>query len=89
MTPAQHLVLARSCPDRPGIVHAAIGVLARRGGTVTESPPFGDAGTGLFFVRDLVATGRDLERRVLARAVRGHAAHRVFVDGGRTVGFRG
>ena len=28
----QHLVLTLSCPDRPGIVHAVSGALARRGG---------------------------------------------------------
>ena len=39
-------------------------------------------------VRELVATGQDVERRVLARAVRWHAEHRVFVNGGRTVVFR-
>ena len=38
--------------------------------------------------RELVATGQDVERRVLARAVRWHAEHRVFVNGGRTVVFR-
>ncbi len=51
MTPTHHLVLALSCPDRPGIVHAVTGVLARHGGNITESQQFGDAGTGLFFMR--------------------------------------
>jgi formyltetrahydrofolate deformylase len=51
MTPAHHLVLALSCPDRPGIVHAVTGVLARHGGNVTESQQFGDPDTGLFFMR--------------------------------------
>lgn len=48
---ARHLVLALSCPDRPGIVHAVTGVLARHGGNVTESQQFGDPETGLFFMR--------------------------------------
>lgn len=39
-------------------------------------------------VRELVAIGQDVERRVLARAVRWHAEHRVFVNGTRTVVFR-
>ena len=36
----------------------------------------------------LVAIGQDVERQVLARAVRWHAEHRVLVDGQRTVVFR-
>ncbi len=51
MMPAHHLVLALSCPDRPGIVHAVTGVLAAHGGNITESQQFGDPGTGLFFMR--------------------------------------
>jgi formyltetrahydrofolate deformylase len=51
MNPTHHLVLALSCPDRPGIVHAVTGVLARHGGNITESQQFGDPGTGLFFMR--------------------------------------
>ncbi|MDF1522322.1 MAG: formyltetrahydrofolate deformylase [Trueperaceae bacterium] len=51
MTSAQHLVLALTCPDRPGIVHAVAGALARQGGNITESQQFGDPGTGLFFMR--------------------------------------
>lgn len=39
-------------------------------------------------VRELVAIGQDVERRVLARAVRWHAEHRVLLDGRRTVVFR-
>ena len=37
----------------------------------------------------LVAKGRDIERRVLANAVRAHIEHRVFLNGGRTVVFSG
>ena len=39
-------------------------------------------------VTDLVALGEDVERRTLARAVRWHAEHRVFVNGRKTVVFR-
>ncbi|MBX3142858.1 MAG: formyltetrahydrofolate deformylase [Trueperaceae bacterium] len=39
-------------------------------------------------VKELVAIGQDVERRVLARAVRWHAEHRVLLDGVRTVVFR-
>ena len=53
---AQHLVVTLSCPDRPGIVHAVTGALARRGGNITESQQFGDAETDLFFMRVTVLT---------------------------------
>jgi formyltetrahydrofolate deformylase len=36
---------------------------------------------------DLVRKGRDIERRVLARAVRMHLEDRVFVNGSKTVVF--
>ena len=39
-------------------------------------------------VSELVAQGQDVERRVLARAVRWHAEHRVLLNGHRTVIFR-
>ena len=51
-----HLVLSLSCPDRPGIVHAVSGALARRGGNITESKQFGDEDSGLFFMRVAVLT---------------------------------
>ena len=51
-----HLVLSLSCPDRPGIVHAVSGALARRGGNITESKQFGDEDSGLFFMRVQVMT---------------------------------
>ena len=57
MTPNHHLVLALSCPDRPGIVHAVSGAIARHGGNITESQQFGDPGTGLFFMRVQVEVG--------------------------------
>jgi len=39
-------------------------------------------------VDELVATGRDIEATVLARAVRFHLEHRVLINGARTVVFR-
>ncbi|MFC2598407.1 MAG: formyltetrahydrofolate deformylase [Actinomyces massiliensis] len=48
--------MSLSCPDRPGIVHAVSGVLARRGGNITESKQFGDEDSGLFFMRVQVMT---------------------------------
>jgi formyltetrahydrofolate deformylase len=38
-------------------------------------------------VEDLVRRGRDIERTVLARAVRWHLEDRVLVDGNKTVVF--
>lgn len=49
-------VLSLSCPDGPGIVHAVSGALAAAGGNITESQQFGDADTGLFFMRVEVAS---------------------------------
>ncbi len=37
---------------------------------------------------DLVAVGRDVETQVLARAVKWHCEHRIFLNGHRTVVFR-
>ena len=37
---------------------------------------------------DLIATGRDTECTVLARAVRWHAERRVLLNGSKTVIFR-
>ena len=39
-------------------------------------------------VDEMVATGRDIEATVLARAIRFHLEHRVLINGGRTVVFR-
>ncbi len=36
---------------------------------------------------ELAAVGRDIESRVLARAVKWHAEHRVLLNGRRTVVF--
>ena len=38
-------------------------------------------------VAELVAQGQDVERRVLARAVKWHAEHRVLLNGNKTVVF--
>ena len=58
----QHLVLSLSCPDRPGIVRAVAGLLADHGGNITESQQFGDASTGLFFMRVQVEVGESRDR---------------------------
>ena len=38
-------------------------------------------------IEDLVATGRDIESRVLARAVKWHAEHRILLNDSRTIVF--
>lgn len=40
-------------------------------------------------VSDLIAAGRDIEKRVLARAVKYHAEHRLLLNGSKTIVFRG
>lgn len=53
-------VLTFSCPDRPGIVHAVTGAIARAGGNITESTQFGDDDSGRFLMR-VQASGIDAE----------------------------
>jgi formyltetrahydrofolate deformylase len=57
-----HWVLTLSCPDRPGIVHAVAGLLAEQGGNITESQQFGDALSGLFFMRVQVTSTASREQ---------------------------
>nr|WP_129338305.1 formyltetrahydrofolate deformylase [Cellulomonas endophytica] len=64
-----HWVLTLSCPDRPGIVHAVSGLLAGLRGNITESQQFGDAGTGLFFMR--VQVTAQVPRAALEDGMRG------------------
>lgn len=45
------LVVTLSCPDQPGIVHAVSGVIAGIDGNIIQSQQFGDADSGLFFMR--------------------------------------
>ncbi len=44
-------ILTLSGPDRTGIVHAITGVLAQRGGNITDAAQFNDQSTGQFFMR--------------------------------------
>ena len=56
--PAGEYVLALSCPDRPGIVHAVSGFLVGHGGNILESQQYGDQDSGRFFMRiDFTVTG--------------------------------
>jgi formyltetrahydrofolate deformylase len=79
-----HLVLALSCPDRPGIVSAVAGLLAEHGGNITESQQFGDRSTGLFFMRVQVETAvprEDLERALAPLAREFAMTYRLDVVG--------
>lgn len=72
-TDATAWVLTLSCPDRPGIVAAVAGLLAEHGGNITESQQFGDADSGLFFMRVQVtaaASRESLETALTALAER-------------------
>ncbi len=72
----QHAVLTLSCPDRVGIVHAVSGLLAEHSCNIVDSSQFGDAGTGLFFMRVHVTTpevGIDLDGLRTAFAAVGSA----------------
>ncbi|HSK33127.1 MAG TPA: formyltetrahydrofolate deformylase [Propionicimonas sp.] len=56
--PAGEYVLALSCPDRPGIVHAVSGFLVAHGGNILESQQYGDRDSGRFFMRiDFTVSG--------------------------------
>ena len=85
-TAATSWVLSLSCPDRPGIVHAVAGLLAEHGGNITESQQFGDALSGLFFMRvqvDSAASTEDLEAALTRLAERFSMTWNLDVDGRR------
>jgi len=67
-------ILTLSCPDRPGIVAAVAGVLARLQGNITESQQYGDADSGLFFMRveAQADVGRDELEAALAPVADGY-----------------
>jgi formyltetrahydrofolate deformylase len=48
---SESFILNLSCPDRVGIVHAVTGLLAGRGGNITEAAQYNDQSTGRFFMR--------------------------------------
>ncbi|WP_432159457.1 formyltetrahydrofolate deformylase [Streptomyces sp. NRRL F-5630] len=62
--PISSYVLTLSCPDKQGIVHAVSSFLFMTGGNIEDSQQFGDADTGLFFMRvgfSVGASGQDGE----------------------------
>ncbi|GLX00873.1 formyltetrahydrofolate deformylase [Microtetraspora sp. NBRC 16547] len=54
-------VLTLSCPDRPGVVAAVSGLLARHGCNITESQQFGDPVAKRFFMRVQFTGGLPLD----------------------------
>nr|WP_253794641.1 formyltetrahydrofolate deformylase [Kitasatospora paracochleata] len=50
-TASAQYVLTLSCPDKQGIVHAVSSYLFMTGCNIIDSQQFGDAGSGLFFMR--------------------------------------
>ena len=61
------LILTLSCQDRPGIVAAVSGFLATHRFNIRDSAQFGDAETGLFFMR---VSCEDLEGNRSAESIR-------------------
>ncbi|TQM65682.1 formyltetrahydrofolate deformylase [Klugiella xanthotipulae] len=57
-----HWVLALSCVDQPGIVHAISGAVVESGGNITESQQFSSHDTGRFFMRLQVQSPATRER---------------------------
>ena len=51
MSSQPEFVLTLSCPDTTGIVYHVTGFLFERGCNILDSAQFGDASTGLFFMR--------------------------------------
>jgi formyltetrahydrofolate deformylase len=51
MSQAPEYILTLSCPDTTGIVYHVTGFLYERGCNIIDSAQFGDASTGLFFLR--------------------------------------
>ncbi|WP_155853927.1 formyltetrahydrofolate deformylase [Arthrobacter sp. H5] len=56
MNTSNAFVLALSCPDRPGIVHAVSGALVAGSCNITESQQYGNPETGTFFMRVAMTT---------------------------------
>ena len=100
MDESNSYILTISCPDTVGIVAEVAGYLRDRQFFIEESSHYGDLDEGPIIeqtvervdhthsTEDMVAIGRDVEAITLARAVRFHTEHRVFLNGKRTVVFR-
>jgi formyltetrahydrofolate deformylase len=67
MSAQPEFVLTLSCPDTTGIVFHVTGFLFERGCNIIDSAQFGDATTGLFFMRVHFSTPEPLVRDDIAR----------------------
>ena len=67
--PGTRMILTLSCTDRPGIVAAVASTLANAGCNILESAQFGDADTGLFFMRVMFDAERGVTRGDVAAAL--------------------
>jgi formyltetrahydrofolate deformylase len=68
MSTAPEFVLTLSCPDTTGIVYHVTGFLFERGCNIIDSAQFGDASTGLFFMRVHFSAAAPLDRDTLEEA---------------------
>ena len=73
------------CPDRPGVVAAVAGWLFGHEGPIIEQDV--QRVSHRQGLTELEGIGRDIERTVLARAVRWHLEDRVIVHGNKTFVF--
>lgn len=68
-------VLTLSCPNRPGIVAAISGALFGHGGDIVEAQQYGDAASGVFFMRIVFALPEaSTKLAALSTALAGRAA---------------
>lgn len=79
------------CPNQRGIVAKVADFIYRHNGNIIHADQHIEQDLVRVShrdeVADLIRKGKDLERIVLARAVRLHLQHRVLVYGNRTVVF--
>ena len=96
------LIATLQCADQPGIVHAMTTAVLNCGGNIIGATAHfvtADLDEGPIIEQDvanvthsstpeeLIALGRDIERRVLAKAVKLYAEDRIFIVGQRTIIF--
>jgi len=78
VSPAPEFVLSFTCPDRPGILAAITTRLFATGCDIRDAAQFGDAETGLFFIRMHVRAGGPLTADELTAALRPAAREFAF-----------
>ena len=73
-------ILTLSCQDRPGIVARVATFLADRGFTIRDSQQFGDADTGLFFMRVRAARDNAIDFDLLREELEGEVGAPLGAD---------